>query len=227
LEVRELVSYKKAHRVLEEEGSTPEAAIESALRKLNISREEANVEILEEGNKGLFGMFGSRLAKVRITVEDSALEEVADICKDLLELMHADASFEVKRVDDEIYIDISGPDAGLLIGKRGQNLNALRFLVELLAKKRHKVGLGKVTIDIEGYLSKRRETLISLAKRLAKEVSRTKKEKVLEPMIQSERKVIHMTLQDYRDVKTRSKGEGLSRRVVISPQRSEKFRSKR
>ena len=115
-----------------------------------------------------------------------------------------------------IFLDILGPDLGMLIGRRGDNLAQLQYMVNLLCNKR--IGEWKrVVVDVEGYRGRREESLISLAERVARQVSRGRRPIVLEPMPANERRIIHLTLKQHDDVMTESSGEGLGRRITVLP----------
>jgi len=116
-----------------------------------------------------------------------------------------------------IFIDINGRDLGLLIGRRGENLSQLQYMVNLIANKRSEQWL-RVIVDVEGYRSHREESVIGLAERVARQVARNGRPIALEPMPPNERRIVHMTLKDLSDVRTESSGEGENRRVTIYPQ---------
>jgi spoIIIJ-associated protein len=207
-------------RTVEREGKTAEEAIESALNHLKVSRERVRVEILDEGKRGLFGKH-SKPAKVRIVIEEEEGDMAREICKELLRLMRVNAEVNSKELEDRILLEIRGEDIGILIGKRGRTLNALQHIIRLLAKKKGEPK-KKIFLDSGGYRARRERSLIRLAKRIAKEVAQTKKEKALPPMNSHERHIIHSSLQDDAFVITKSIGEGLSRRVIISPKGASK-----
>jgi spoIIIJ-associated protein len=115
-----------------------------------------------------------------------------------------------------IFIDVLGKDLGLLIGRRGEHLAHLQYIVNLIANKR----LGdytRVIVDVEAYRTRREESLIALAERVARQVSRSGRPIVLEPMPPNERRVVHMTLREHPEVATESNGEGQDRRITVMP----------
>jgi len=115
-----------------------------------------------------------------------------------------------------IFIDVMGQDLGFLIGRRGDHLAQLQYMVNLLCNKR--IGEWKrVVVDVEGYRVRREESLIGLAERVARQVSRTRRPMVLEPMPPNERRIIHITLRENPDVMTESNGEGMNRRITVLP----------
>jgi spoIIIJ-associated protein len=205
-------------KTLEQEGKTANEAIELALKKLGVSREEAKIEILDEGNRGLFGLVGSKPAKVKVTVENSLGKKAIQIIEEILSYMKIEARIETKNEKENTLINIKSPDSRIIIGKRGQTLNSLQYLVNLLLNKNRKSHLrGKIIIDTENYRRRRENTLSNLALRLANKVDKTKREFRLEPMSAQERRIIHATLQNHKYVTTKSMGEGVNRRVVIVP----------
>jgi spoIIIJ-associated protein len=169
------------------------------------------------------------------TTERSALHDRVDaeeeqtakeIVRELLVHMGIDADVVAvdnpssMPLDDEdpptIFIDILGRDLGMLIGRRGENLAQIQYLVNLLANRK----LGdwtRVIVDVEGYRSRREESLIGLAERVARQVARSRRPIVLEPMPPNERRIVHMTLKSNPDVTTESNGEGANRRVTVQP----------
>jgi spoIIIJ-associated protein len=160
----------------------------------------------------------------RIETEDETVAK--DVVVDLLSHMGIEA--DVVAIDNpslmpvssddppSIYLDILGDDLGMLIGRRGDNLSQLQYMVNLLCNKR--IGEWKrVVVDVEGYRGRREESLISLAERVARQVSRGRRPIVLEPMPANERRIIHLTLKQHEDVTTESSGEGIGRRITVLP----------
>ncbi len=158
---------------------------------------------------------------------DPASETVAvEITRDLLGQLGVEAdvaavqNLSLVPLDDDdprtIFLDIVGSDLGLLIGRRGENLSQLQYLVTLLANRRLP-GFNRVILDIEGYRLRREEALIGLAERVSRQVARTRRPIALDPMPSNERRVIHMALRSSRDVFTESSGEGTMRRVMVQP----------
>jgi spoIIIJ-associated protein len=291
-------------------GVSVDAAVELALKELELTKDEVNIEVLEESTKGFLGI-NSKLAKVRVTpknesadrthkekatfddidkiladlpenkvmevpdeireeydkyeqeeledareseknhrpsadsrknrsrnknrdrkqkrapldldtsllLETKDLEPVKDhpvekFLREITAEMGVDLDFELKAGKDLIFVNVSGPDTGTIIGKRGQTLDAVQYLAGLVANKEEE-NYTRVIIDAENYRAKRENTLVNLANRLAGKVERTKKSVTLEPMNPYERKVIHSTLQDNPKVKTRSEGKDPYRRVII------------
>lgn len=204
----------------EEAGKTVEEATQRALERLGIKREEAKVEIIEEGSKGLFGL-GSRPARVRVSPEEeTASVEATRIAEEILNLMGVVGQVEAHEERGRIHLEIKGDGTGLLIGRWGTTLDAIQFLIGLiLSRKRGR--RYRVVVDTEGYRSRRSQALAGLAQRTAEEVKLTGEELTLGPMNPYERHIVHAALQHNRDVKTISVGEEDERQVVIAPRAKE------
>ncbi|NLP43986.1 MAG: protein jag [Peptococcaceae bacterium] len=207
-------------KVAEKTGKTVEEAIEACLAELNVKKEHVTIEVLEEpGKKGLFGLFGSKLAKVKVSFEDDPGNLACEFLSNLTKSMAVDANFEVFRREEHVLINITGSDLGILIGRRGDTLEAIQYITNLAVSKRL-ADRTRIILDVEGYRKRREDTLIKLAKRLAEKVKRTGNKIVLEPMTPQERRIIHTALQNEWKISTFSEGEEPHRRVVISLKRN-------
>ncbi|MFU0801024.1 MAG: protein jag [Xylanivirga thermophila] len=202
-------------RSVEATGKSVDEAILMAVAQLGVQRDMLDIEVLEEPTKGVLGIFGRKDARICATVKRTA----ADFCKDflngLLDNMNIEANISTRETDREIYIEITGEDMGILIGYRGETLDALQYLVSLAVNKEIKE-YKRIVLDTEGYRNKREETLKRLAKKLAYKVQKSKKDIVLEPMNPYERRIIHSTLQNHPYITTYSQGDEPYRRVVIA-----------
>jgi len=201
-------------REVEKQGRTVEEAIENALKELNAKREEVEITVIEEGSRGIFGIL-SKQAKVKVRLKERPEEKAVNFVKGLLQKINIFAEIETQKMDEFYKINIKGKGLGILIGKHGDTLNSLQYLVNLVANKGWHEYI-KIIIDVENYREKREKALIDLAIKMAKRVKDTKKSIKLEPMPPYERKIIHKTLQNDPKVKTHSEGEEPFRRVVIS-----------
>lgn len=193
---------------------TAEKAIELALQELDILREEAEIEILEAGSNGFFGI-GAKDAVVKVSEKFTPDIKAKEFLNDIFSNMGMDVNVNITLADRTMHIDLSGENMGLIIGKRGDTLDALEHLVSLCVNK----GDGdyiKVVLDTEHYREKRRQTLIKLADSLAASVVRSKRRIVLEPMSSNERRIIHATLQGNKYVDTYSVGDEPNRKVVVA-----------
>ncbi len=200
---------------VEATGKTVDEAIESALLEMELSREDVDYQVLEEGSKGLFGIFGSRPAKVRVTEKDTPVRRAKEFLSQLLEKMGVKADIIIKEDDNRLNIGLEGKYMGVVIGHRGETLDALQYLTSLVVNKGTEK-YKRVIIDTENYRRKREETLVKLAKRLAVKAKKTGRSVVLEPMNPYERRILHSTLQNHPYVQTHSEGEDPNRRVVIT-----------
>lgn len=197
-------------------GQTVVEAVESALAQLNTTRDRADVAIIDEGKKGIFGIFGSRPAVVKVTVIIDPIEEARKFLLQVSEQMGAPISIEMKRDGKQVLFVMTGEKIALLIGKRGQTLNSLQYLAQLIINRFSNQYLTLI-LDAEDYRNRRNDTLIQLAHRLALKALKTGKDVALEPMPSYERKVIHTALSNNKRVKTFSDGSDPHRHIVISP----------
>jgi spoIIIJ-associated protein len=197
-------------------GQTVEEAVESALAQLQTTKDRTKVDIIDKGKKGIFGIFGSRPAVVKVTVNMDPIEEAKKFLKNVSEQMGAPIEIEAHRDGKQVRFVLTGEKIALLIGKRGQTLNSLQYLTQLVIN-RHSDQYLTVILDAEDYRNRRSETLIQLAHRLAQKAIKSGKDVSLEPMPSYERKVIHTALAEDKRVKTSSDGTEPHRYVVISP----------
>ncbi|NTV90336.1 MAG: protein jag [Clostridiales bacterium] len=207
---------------VERTGKTVQEAISLALQDLNVDRENAEIEVLDEGSKGLFGL-GGKVARVRVTVVGTRADEAKGFLEDILAKMKVDVDVEADEDEEAVLVKIKGKDSGIIIGRRGETLDAIQYLTGLVVNK-DKEDYKRVTVDIENYRQKREETLINLANRLAERVVKYRKNVTLEPMNPYERRIIHSSLQNNKMVETFSVGEEPNRKVVISIKQNAGFR---
>ena len=227
------------------EGKTTNEAIEKGLKELKVSKNMVDIKVLEtEGKRSFFDILAPRVVKVELTLKENienektntttqktekkeerkvdekdleiAKNNVEEFMNNFLKTV-SDKTFncEIKIVDQNIEINVTGEDSGFLIGYRGEVLNSLQTIITSISNKNIESRI-KVILDIEGYRNKRKETLENLAIKVSKTVSKTGKSITLEPMGAYERKVIHTKLQDSKYVTTHSIGEEPNRKVVIS-----------
>lgn len=202
-------------RSVESSGKTVDEAILMAVAQLGVQRDMLEIEILEEPVKGLFGIIGARDARIRATVKKTKGEIAKEFLMELLDLMNAEAIVNVSEDDEQVNIELKGRNMGLLIGHRGETLDALQYLTSLVVNKDGQ-NYKRIHLDTENYRKKREETLRRLAKRLGYKVAKTKRKITLEPMNPFERRIIHASLQNDSYVRTYSEGEEPNRRVVIT-----------
>jgi len=206
-------------RSLESSGKSIEEAVEAGLRELGISRDQVEVEVLEEPAKGLFGLLGSRPARVRLTVREGVADRARDLVERIARAMGVEPEVKVREEDEHLSVELEGKNLGVLIGRRGETLNALQYIVSLAVNKERGEERKKVFLDVEGYRKKREETLQRLAVRLADKAKRRGRSVVLEPMSPQERRIIHTTLRGRDDIYTFSEGEEPFRKIIIAPRR--------
>lgn len=202
---------------------TVEEAVEMALKELDANREEAEIEVLSQGKQGFLGI-GSEPARVRVRKlppSEHAASTAMEVVNKLLSTAGARtlATLRVARDPDTggPIVDITGEDSGLLIGRQGETLRALQFLVNTLVRKRMQQESVRVVLDIERYRERRHNSLRELAFRVADRVAQSGKAIPLEPMQAAERRVIHVALSEHPRVTTESSGVGDGRRVTITP----------
>jgi len=221
---------------IEMSAQTVEEAIELALKELDADRDEAEVEILSRGKTGFLGI-GSESARVRITrisatrndagvpsteEGDATAAGVATAAVGrILEAAGVNVTRTLRSANDPEsggpIIDLAGEDSGLLIGRRGQTLQALQFLVNLIVRKQFE-GV-RVVLDVENYRQRRESQLKDMATKVAERVAQTNRSITLEPMPPADRRIIHTSLTDHPGVSTESTGEGEGRKVTIMPKR--------
>jgi spoIIIJ-associated protein len=195
---------------------TVDDAVQKALLELGVPRDKVNVRVLEEPSKGLFGLIGVRDAKVEVEYNVDPVGQGLEFLQDVLRNMKVDARVETRHTEDGILFDIQGTNLGIIIGRRGQTLDSLQYLVNVVAN-RHVDKHVRIVLDAENYRTRRKETLERLADRTARKALQSKRMVRLEPMSAAERKVIHAYLQKRADVVTYSEGEEPHRYIVIAP----------
>jgi spoIIIJ-associated protein len=207
---------------VEVSGKSVDEAIQIALEQLGVSEDKVEVTVLKKGRSGVLGMgVEEAKIKVRLKLEPSEKADPVEVAKEVLEalikLMKITA--EVSALQENtgelpVTLNIEGEDLGVLIGRRGQALASLQYVVRLIVAEKLKVWMP-INVDIAGYKKRRYESLQNLALRLAEQVKRSRRLIMLEPMPADERRIIHLTLADHPDVTTQSMGEGDMRKVAI------------
>lgn len=198
-------------------GKTVEDATSKAEEQLGIGRDEFETVVIKEGKQGIFGM-GQEDSVIRVRPKGWAGQDIAEVAKEVLEnllqLMEVSGDVQVSANEMPVSLNIEGEDLGILIGRRGQGLVALQYVVRLMVAARLKAWVP-LLVDVCGYKQRRRESLGRLALRLADQVRVRRRAITLEPMPADERRIIHLALADHPDVVTHSIGEGDDRKVVI------------
>lgn len=208
-------------RMVEKIAKTIDEAINEALKELKENKENVDIEILEEPTKGLLGI-GAKPALVRVKVKENndvkesiedKKEKVKEVLASIIKSMGLDIEFEISEDDDAIKVNINGENLGLIIGHKGENLDALQLLTSVIINKTGEY--KRVEIDVQNYREKRKETLVQLAEKKARDVVKYGKNITLEPMTPYERRIIHTALQNDSKVTTISVGTEPFRKVVI------------
>lgn len=213
-------------------GQTVEEAVQEATRQLGVTQDQLQIRLIQEPSKGFLG-FLSKPAIIEAEIKEEELpaevhhgdpnpffpnvEKGVQFLEAVLPKMGlSEVKVHVKQEKDQVLINLEGKELGLAIGKRGQTLDALQYLTNVVANRGQKERV-RFIVDAENYRERRRKSLEQLADRLAKEVIRTREKITLEPMSAADRKIIHTHLQHYAGVKTISEGEEPNRRVVLWP----------
>ena len=156
-------------------------------------------------------------------IDDSIIDETRAYLEQLFKAMDLEATIDISldKMTRTMNIDVEGPEMGIIIGKRGQTLDSLQYLISLFVNRKCDTYL-RIKLDTENYRERRRETLENLAKNIAFKVKKSRRSFTLEPMNPYERRIIHSTLQGDKFVATKSEGEEPNRRVVIYPKKFNK-----
>ncbi len=198
-----------------------------ALKELDADRDEAEVEVLSKGKSGFLGI-GGELARVRVTKipqGGNAAALAAEAVSRILQSAGVNVSRTLRAANDPDLggpvIDLSGEDSGLLIGRRGQTLQSLQFLVNLIVRKKFGYEV-RVTLDVEGYRQRRESSLRDMAVKVAGRVIQTSRSITLEPMSPADRRIVHTSLTDHPGVTTESMGVGDNRKVTVIPKQKDR-----
>lgn len=208
--------------VIEREGKTVSEATMSACEELGVSRSEIDVEVLREASKGVLGI-GARNAKVRITVTNEDLSEKGLRSKKALEgilnYLVPTYSVTIRENPDKIKLDVKDTnDKGLLIGKKGEMIKALEYIVgKMSGRPSEDVRDKRISIDVDGYKRRRDDKVSRLVRETAKRVRKMKKPLSLEPMTASERRIAYITLKREGGVSYETKMEQNEKRIIITP----------
>lgn len=205
---------------IEVSAKTVEDAISEAAIKLEVPSDKIEYEVITEGSTGFLGLIGSKPAVIKARKKFNLLDHTKDFLARMFKAMNVDVNSTVDYDEESRTMNIvfDGEDMGLLIGKRGQTLDSLQYLVSLVVNKESEEYIH-VKVDTENYRQRRKETLENLAKNIAYKVKRTKRSVSLEPMNPYERRIIHSALQNDKYVTTHSEGEEPFRRVVVTLKR--------
>ena len=200
---------------VEFKGKTLDEALMQASVELGCASTDLEYNVVSEGSTGFLGLIGSKPFVISARKKKTFVDDVREYLETLFKAMdiQADIKIEFNETDNLLDIDVE-PEMGILIGKRGQTLDALQYLISLAVNKKSDSYI-RVKLDTENYRARRKETLENLAKNIAFKVKRTKRSFALEPMNPYERRIIHATLQNDKYVSTRSEGEEPYRKVIV------------
>lgn len=205
-------------KIVETTAKTVDEAVELALKELGAAREGVEVEVLEEPSKGILGFIKVKQARVKVILKEGPSQKACNLLKKIFRSMDLEVEIRTTENEKALLVDLEGNDLGILIGRRGETLDALQYLVNLSVNKNQEIR-KKIIIDIEGYRNRREKTLQKLALKLADKARQRGRNVVLEPMSSQERRIIHTTLQGRDDIYTFSEGEEPYRKIIISPKK--------
>jgi len=192
-------------------------AIKKGLDDLGIDRSQAEINIIEQGNKGFLGLIGKKQAEIEIIMEDDPIKKGMNFIKEVFNKTNIDVEVNVVQKEtneEQVVYDIHSPDLGIVIGRRGETLDALQYLTSLVVNKDTEE-YYRIILDAEGYRDRRKKTLERLARKLAQKAVNKERKVVLEPMPPHERRIIHITLKQDSRVRSYSEGEEPFRKVMI------------
>jgi len=215
---------------VETEGKTTEEAIHKACEELAVSREDLEVEVLSNGSSGFLGL-GAKNARIRATVKEmgaprssaafsdnQAAETAKKTLQDILRLLEVEATVDLKEDSERILLDIRGDGSGLLIGRKGQTLDAMEYLINKIVHKEAE-DKKRIVVDTENYRFRREDSLVKMAQRLGEKAKRLGRPVTISPMSAHDRRIIHLALQEDKTLRTWSTGTGLYRKLIISPEK--------
>ena len=209
-------------RVIETSAKTKEEAIEIALKELDVDRGEVEIDVVSAGKSGILGI-GSEPARVRVTLLDApndVVKATSEVLDSLMSKLGVSVVVNLKQAESPDLggpvFEIEGDDSGLLIGRRGETLRSLQFLLKVIVGRRLQAR-ANLMLDVEGYQQRRYQTLENMANRVAQRVATTGQSIPLEPMPPDERRIVHLALAEHRQVTTESDGDGDFRKVVVHP----------
>ena len=208
---------------IEVRGKTVDDAITNALIQLGTTSDKIEYEIIEKESNGFLGLIGKKEAVIKARKKSNLVDDTYEFLDKMFAAMEMEvkSTIEYSEENRTMNIDFAGDEMGILIGKRGQTLDSLQYLISLVVNKESDSYI-KVKVDTEDYRERRKATLENLAKNLSYKVKRTRRPVTLEPMNPYERRIIHSALQNDRYVETHSEGDEPYRKVVITLKKREK-----
>ena len=207
---------------VEFKGKTKDEALMQASVELGVPSTDLEYEVVSEETKGFLGI-GSKPCIIKARRKKTFIDEIREYLESLFKAMDIQTEIQIEfdETENVLSINLEGPEMGILIGKRGQTLDALQYIISLAVNKKSESYI-RVKLDTENYRARRKETLENLAKNIASKVKRTRRTVALEPMNPYERRIIHATLQNDKYVSTKSEGEEPYRKVIVYLKKKEK-----
>jgi len=206
---------------IEFEGKTVDEALEKAVEFFNAPKERLSIDVISDGSQGLFGLIGSKKAKIKasLIMRDSVeekKEKAQNFLTEILRLAKIPSSVRAELIDKKVFLTIKGDGSGLLIGKKGQTLDAIQYLISKMVNQKPEDRIP-IIVDTENYRHRREANLAIIAQKLGSQAKRQKKSVATELLNPQERRVIYLTLQNHPDLTAKSEGEGKLKKVIISP----------
>ena len=207
---------------VEFKGKTKDEALMQASVELGVPSTDLEYEVVSEETKGFLGI-GSKPCIIKARRKKTFIDEIREYLESLFKAMDIQTEIQIEfdETENVLSINLEGPEMGILIGKRGQTLDSLQYIISLAVNKKSESYI-RVKLDTENYRARRKETLENLAKNIAFKVKRSKRSFALEPMNPYERRIIHATLQNDKYVSTKSEGEEPYRKVIVYLKKKEK-----
>lgn len=207
---------------VEFKGKTKDEALMQASVELGVPSTDLEYEVVSEETKGFLGI-GSKPCIIKARRKKTFIDEIREYLESIFKAMDIQTEIQIEfdETENVLSINLEGPEMGILIGKRGQTLDALQYIISLAVNKKSESYI-RVKLDTENYRARRKETLENLAKNIAFKVKRSKRSFALEPMNPYERRIIHATLQNDKYVSTKSEGEEPYRKVIVYLKKKEK-----
>lgn len=209
------------------EAKTIEEAIALACEKLSATREQLNIEIIEQGPGMLMSLFSNKKTKIRATrsskplsgTDTDAIQAVQTVLEKIVTRIQAEATVTMEHLDDEILYTINGDGSGIFIGKHGQTLEAIQYLLNKIRLSRYR-DLQHIQVDCESYRARHFESMVELANRMSEKAKKRGAPVTTNPLSPGDRRIIHMTLKKDTELTTWSKGTGTLKKVIIAPRQS-------
>ena len=206
---------------IEFEGKTVDEALEKAVEFFNAPKERLSIDVISDGSQGLFGLIGSKKAKIKASLimrdpVEEKKEKAQNFLTEILRLAKIPSSVRAELIDKKIFLTIKGDGSGLLIGKKGQTLDAIQYLISKMVNQKPEDRIP-IIVDTENYRHRREANLAIIAQKLGSQAKRQKKSVATELLNPQERRVIYLTLQNHPDLTAKSEGEGKLKKVIISP----------